>query len=84
MYYILYNRQWVDFPGMKEERSYFRSMFVANNSLFAVGGDGAENSFESIDFMNAREWRKEKDLLVVSLYQFILVSHCITILLYIL
>jgi len=65
------NGQWVDFPGMKKRRGYF-SMFEANKTLFAVGGVGAENSFESIDLMNAKEWRKEKDL------PFRVDSHCVT------
>ena len=66
------NGEWVDFPGMKEQRSYF-SMFESNNKLFVVGGWGAaQNSFESIDLMNAKEWRKEKDL------PFSVESHCIT------
>ena len=47
-------------------------MFEANNKLFAVGGSGAYNSFESIDLMNAKEWRKEKDL------PFRVEQHCIT------
>ena len=63
--------QWVDFPGMKKGRYYF-SMFASNNKLFAVGGRGAENSFESIDLNDATEWRKEKDL------PFRVEQHCIT------
>ena len=47
-------------------------MFASNKTLFAVGGISAENSFESIDLMNATEWRKEKDL------PFRVESHCIT------
>ena len=50
-------------------------MFVVNNKLFAVGGYyayGVENSFESIDLMNAKEWKKEKDL------PFWVYGHCIT------
>ena len=47
-------------------------MFASNKTLFAVGGRGAENSFESIDLMNATEWRKEKDL------PFTVTGHCIT------
>ena len=47
-------------------------MFVVNNKLFAVGGVDAENSFESIDLMNEKEWRKEKDL------PFRVDNHCIT------
>jgi len=47
-------------------------MFVVNNKLFAVGGYAALDSFESIDLMNAKEWRKEKDL------PFGITDHCIT------
>ena len=48
-------------------------MFASNKTLFAVGGSGgASNSFESIDLMNATEWRKEKDL------PFRVYGHCIT------
>ena len=47
-------------------------MFEANNKIFAVGGYDTENSFKSIDLMNAKEWRKEKDL------PFNVASHCIT------
>ena len=47
-------------------------MFASNNNLFAVGGSGAQSSFESIDLMTAKEWRKEKDL------PFTVWGHCIT------
>ena len=47
-------------------------MFASNKTLFAVGGEGAENSIESIDLMNAKEWRKEKDP------PFVIKNHCIT------
>ena len=47
-------------------------MFVVNNKLFALGGIGAANTLESIDLMNTKEWRKEKDL------PFEVKSHCIT------
>ena len=56
---------------MKKKRVYF-SMFASNKTLFAVGGWGTENSFESIDLKNATEWRKEKDL------PFKVSHHCIT------
>ena len=47
-------------------------MFASNKTLFAVGGWGTENSFESIDLNDATEWRKEKDL------PFRVEEHCIT------
>ena len=47
-------------------------MFDVNNKIFSVGGYSAENIFESIDLMNAKEWRKEKDL------PFRVYNHCIT------
>ena len=49
------NLAWTSFPSMNEKRRYF-TLNQINNRLVAVGGVGAEDSLEYIDFNTSKEW----------------------------